>query len=115
LGAALTGGETTRPENKPTHGIWNNMLAIVFDAERFGTGARFGTEAAAFIEWVKSARTQPGFDEILVPGEPERNARTARASGFLIDTETLAQMDRASSLIAAKHGVSAGPVSILAK
>jgi uncharacterized oxidoreductase len=115
LGAALTGGETTRPDNKPTHGIWNNMLAIVFDTERLGTGAHFGSEAAAFVEWVKSARTQPGFSEILVPGDPERKARKARADGFLIDTETLAQMDRASARIAAKHGKSPGPVSGMAR
>ncbi len=115
LGAALTGGETTRPENEPKHGIWNNMLAIVFDPAKLGTGARFATEANAFIEWVKSAKTQPGVDAILMPGDPERIARKNRAEGFLIDTETLAQMDRASALILAKHGKSPGAISAFAQ
>jgi hydroxycarboxylate dehydrogenase B len=111
LGAALTGGETTRPANKPVHGIWNNMLTIVFDPAKLGTMDTFGSEVAAFTQWVKSARTQPGFDEILMPGDPERKARKARAEGFLIDTETLAQMDRASELIQAKFGKSPGKVA----
>jgi hydroxycarboxylate dehydrogenase B len=115
LGAALTGGETTRPGNKPVHGIWNNMLTIVFDPEKLGTAQTFAGEAKAFIEWVKSARKQPGFDEIMMPGDPERKARKAKEKGFLIDTETLAQMDRASALIAKKHGKSPGPVSQFAK
>lgn len=111
LGAALTGGETTRPENKPVHGIWNNMLTIVFDPKRLGTADRFGQEVSSFIAWVKSAKRQPGFDEILMPGDPERKARQERANGFLIDTETLAQMNRASEQIHERFGRSPGPVA----
>ncbi len=114
LGAALTGGATTRPENRPNHGVWNNMLTIVFDPKKMGTESVFGNEAAAFIAWVKSARKQPGVTEILMPGDPERASREARKDGFLIDVETLAQMDRASASIAAKFGQSPGPISGLA-
>jgi hydroxycarboxylate dehydrogenase B len=112
LGAALTGGETTRLENRPVHAVWNNMLTIVFDPKKMGSESVFGSEAAAFIDWVKSARKQPGVEEILMPGDPERIARKARADGFLIDTETLAQMDRASENVKKKFGKSPGAISI---
>jgi hydroxycarboxylate dehydrogenase B len=115
LGAALTGGETTQPTNKPVHAVWNNMLTILFDPKKMGTGALFDSEARDFVAWVKSAKRADGVDEIMMPGDPERKSRQARADGFLIDVETLAQMDQASTDIAVKHGTSPGPVSIYAK
>ena len=40
LGAALTGGDTTRPETTTMkYGIWNNMLALVFDPGRLNDSA----------------------------------------------------------------------------
>lgn len=114
LGAAMTGGETTQPKNlSMTYGIWNNMLAIVFDPHRLGTSAYFEAEARGFVQWVKSAPLRPGFDEILMPGDPERIARRARAAAIAIDSATLAQLDQAAGAIAKRKGQSPGPLSAL--
>ena len=115
LGAALIGGETTRPANSTMkHAIWNNMLTIVFDPERMGSGELFSDELAAFIDWVKSAPAREGSDGILLPGEPERAMRQARAQAVPIDSGTLAQMDEAAAAIQRLRGAGPGPLSALA-
>jgi uncharacterized oxidoreductase len=116
LGSALIGGATTRPAHATMqHAIWNNMLAIVFDPKRLNTDEVFGDEANAFIEWVKSAPLQPGSDAILMPGEPERMSRAARAQAIPIDNGTLAQMDQAADAVLQHCGTSPGPLSALEK
>ena len=80
LAAALTGGDTTRPANlKYQHAVWNNMLAMVFDPARLSDQQLFGAEVNAFVEWVQSARLRDGAEPILMPGDPERASRKARA------------------------------------
>jgi len=114
LGAALTGGETTQPENMTMkYGIWNNMLAIVFDPQRLGTGERFEQEARAFVQWVESAPLSGDVDRIMMPGDPERRARAARAQAVPIDPGTMAELDQASAQVAGRFGQSPGPCSAL--
>jgi uncharacterized oxidoreductase len=104
LGAALTGGETTRPRegDDPQLRVWNNMLTIVFDPARIGSLETFEREAAAFEDWVRSARLAPDSDGIRMPGDPERESRKARAGGITIDPQTLAQLDDSAAQISAK-------------
>jgi uncharacterized oxidoreductase len=112
LGAALIGGPTTRPGNiTMKHAIWNNMLAIVFDPSKLGTGAPFESEARSFIDWVRSAPLSGATEAILMPGDPERRSRKARAEAIPIDGGTLAQLDEASLAIAHARGRSPGPLS----
>jgi uncharacterized oxidoreductase len=114
LGAALIGGPTARPENmRVKHAIWNNMLTIVFDPARLGAGDAFEREARAFVEWVQSAPLSGVIDRILVPGDPERRSRKARAEAVPIDGETLAQLDGAAAAIGRAKGRSPGPLSAL--
>ena len=114
LGAALTGGETTQPGNMTMKSaIWNNMLAIVFDPNRLGSGEYFEQEARRFAHWVQSARLRDGSDAILMPGDPERASRKARAELIPVDSGTLGQLDDASKSIAARNGTSPGPLSAL--
>jgi uncharacterized oxidoreductase len=114
LGAALTGGDTTRPANSTMkHAIWNNMLTIVFDPQRMGTADMFGNEFNAFVDWVQSAPLQEGSDAILMPGEPEQVTRKARAKAVPIDGGTLAQMDEAAAAVQRTRGTSPGPLSAL--
>lgn len=109
LAGALTGGETCHPGNLTmTHGIWNNMLAIVFDPDRVGSHQRFEQEARQFTEWVKSSTLREGFDEILMPGDPERRSSAQRAQWIPVDSETLAQLDEAAASIEARHGAKFG-------
>jgi hydroxycarboxylate dehydrogenase B len=115
LGAALIGGPTARPANLTMkHAIWNNMLAILFDPGRLGAGSSFETEARGFIEWVRSAPLTGATDSILMPGDPERRSRKARAQAVPVDGGTLAQLDEASMAIARARGESPGPLSAIA-
>jgi uncharacterized oxidoreductase len=114
LGSALLGGETTRPAHATMkHAIWNNMLTIVFDPQKMHTGDLFNDEAAAFIDWVKSAPLQQGSDAILMPGEPEQSSRAARLQAIPIDSGTLTQMDQAADAVQRAKGHSPGPLSAL--
>jgi uncharacterized oxidoreductase len=111
LGAALIGGETTRPAHQALkHAIWNNMLAIVFDPARLGAQGAFEAEARAFVEWVKSARST---SEILMPGDPERRMRAARAAKVPIDDGTLKQLDEAARDVQRFNGQFPGLLSAL--
>ena len=115
LGAALTGGPTTRPANMTMkHAIWNNMLAIVFDPARLGSGASFEAEARGFIDWVRSAPLTGAIDSILMPGDPERRSRKERAEAVPVDGGTLLQLDEAAAAIAGARGRSPGPLSAAA-
>ena len=116
LGAALTGGETTQPANMTMkYGIWNNMLAIVFDPARLGTGEYFEAEARAFTDWVESAPLSGDVDRIMMPGDPERRSRKVREHAVPVDTGTMAQLDNAAVQIAGRYGQSPGPCSALAR
>jgi uncharacterized oxidoreductase len=96
LGGALTGGGTMhyRAKNRT---IINNMLSIVIDPNRLGTGADMASETATFIEWVKQSPVAQGADRIKMPGEPERDYRRDRsATGIPIDKTTWAEIIEAA-------------------
>ena len=114
LGAALTGGAVTTPKNQPKAGVWNNMLTIVFDPARFGTQSAFESSTREFVAWVKSARLMSGHDEILMPGDPERNSRKARAEALPIDEGTIAEMDLAAASVRAASANGSGPGALSA-
>jgi uncharacterized oxidoreductase len=100
LGAALTGGATAAPAHRTMQfAIWNSMLAIVFDPNRIGPAERFAAEARDFTEWVQSAPLSGATDRIMMPGDPERRARAARADGLPIDLGTLDELDQAARLV----------------
>jgi uncharacterized oxidoreductase len=114
LGAALTGGDTARPQNQTMQwAVWNNMLTIVFDPARLGSGQAFETEARHFVQWVKSSPLRAQVDAIRMPGDPERENRQARSERIPVDQGTLAQLDEASREIAGRSGQSPGPLSAL--
>ena len=102
LGAALTGGSISDDQTEDRSlRVWNNMLTIVIDPARLGDPDVFEAKAAEFEDWVRSSRLAPGADGILVPGDPERASRKARAAGLVIDAQTLAQLDEAAAQISA--------------
>jgi uncharacterized oxidoreductase len=105
LGAALTGGDTGRDANLTMqHAIVNNMLALVFDPARMAGAPMFGAEVAAFVEWVQSSPLRPGTDAILMPGDPERASRAARAARIPVDGGTLAALDDAAAKVRQARG-----------
>ena len=100
LGAALTGGDPSLPSDEDVSlRVWNSMLTIVFDPARIGSLEDFERSSAAFEDWVRSSKVAPGSDRIRMPGDPEREARKARANGIAIDTQTVAQLDAAAAQV----------------
>jgi hydroxycarboxylate dehydrogenase B len=105
LAGALTGARTSQPAHPQEGGIVNNMLSVIIDPGVFGPRGALLDEIEALIAYVKSARPRAGFDEVLVPGEPERRRRAERlAHGIEIDERTWAELlDAAAALGLADH------------
>jgi uncharacterized oxidoreductase len=115
LAAALTGGQTTRPAHLTyQHAVWNNMLAMVFDPARLSDQQVFGAEVNAFVEWVQSARLRDRAEPILMPGDPERASRRARAERMPVDEGTLAELDAAAAAVSRSRGAALPALSSLA-
>jgi len=90
LGGALTGAGCSRPD---VDRVGNGTFIIVIQIEAFTSVEEFARHVDGLIEFVKSSRTMPGFDEILVPGEPEwREKRKRLAEGFFVGDETWRQI-----------------------
>jgi len=93
LAGALTGGGTVQPEHPRTGGIINNMLSVVIDPDALGGREQTAREAAAMVDYIKSSKLREGFDEVLVPGEPERRRRAERLEGGVaIDPRSWAEI-----------------------
>jgi uncharacterized oxidoreductase len=114
LGSALFGGNTSHPSRLRVPGLYNNMLAIVFDPARFGAGEHFEQEAQAFIEYVQSAKRTDPDSPIEIPGDAERRYRVQRARALPLDTGTLRTLDEAALAINALFGAALLPASSLA-
>lgn len=92
LGAALIGGQTIAQEHKG--GIVNNMLAMLIDVSRFGGVDAIRREVDSVKGWVKASPPAPGFDEVLLPGEPERrNADHRTVEGVPVDDKSWADIE----------------------
>jgi len=94
-------------------GLYNNMLAIVFDPSRFGAGEHFEQEAKAFIDYVQSAKRVDADTPIEVPGDAERRYRVQRAQALPLDTGTLRTLDEAALAINKLRGSALPPASSL--
>lgn len=92
LGAALLAGLVMSDETAKQHTIVNNMLTIAIDPNHLGTAVQLAAEVSSYLAYVRESATREGFDEILLPGEPERRSRVERAEGIDVDSATLAQL-----------------------
>lgn len=93
LGGALTANGTWHRPTDHARAVFNGMLTILIDPAALGTQERFTQEALAFVDWLKQSPPAPGFDAVRIPGEPEREARSRRASeGVAIDDQTWAEI-----------------------
>lgn len=83
---ALTGGHTLHPGHPRTGGAINNMLSVIIDPGALGDEETCLEESEAMVEHARSARLRDGFDEILMPGDPEARHEAARlANGVDVD------------------------------
>jgi uncharacterized oxidoreductase len=84
LGSALAGLASTDPAV-----TGNGLCFVVIDPSAFVPPARFKELVDGLVAYVKSPPPAPGFDEVLVPGEPEfRTLRQRRQSGVPVDEVT---------------------------
>src|SRR4051794_1372459 len=87
MAAAVAGGQGAFHEGKG--GILNSMLATVIDLSKLGDPAAIARDVESVKAHVKSARPAPGYDDVLVPGEPERRAAVRRMQqGIEVDDTT---------------------------
>jgi uncharacterized oxidoreductase len=101
LGGALSGGETWHRKNDPAvRSVVNGMLTILIDPARLGTKASFEREAVAFVDWLRAGPVAPGFESVLIAGDPERAARAQReVRGIDIDDSTWAELVAAGNKV----------------
>ena len=86
LSGALSGGGCSRPDTER----WGNATFILaINPAAFVGQQEFETEVGDFLNYVKSSRVAPGFEEILIPGEPENRERERRINeGIFIEDRT---------------------------
>ena len=90
LSGALTGGECSQFGKDR---LEQNMLSILIDPVKLGTGEAFDAECGRFIEFVKSCPPAEENGEVLTPGELEDRHREQRArEGIELDDTTWAQI-----------------------
>jgi len=75
LAGALSG---TGPTSSPQYGGGNGTLMLVFDPACFGDGDAFAAHVEQLHQTLSHAPTAPGFERVLVPGEPEWRTRARR-------------------------------------
>jgi len=89
LAGALSGAGCSGPH--PERG-GNAFTIMVIDPRGFGGVEQFVAGADGLVAWVKSARPASGFDEVIVPGEPERRESVRRREGIPIGDALWAQL-----------------------
>ena len=88
MASAVGGGQGAFHEAKGGV-LENSMLATVIDLSRLGDPAKIAADIEAAKAYVKSARSAPGFDEVLTPGEPEQRYTAQRTEqGIEVDETT---------------------------
>lgn len=75
MGGVLSG---TGVSSVPGYNNGNGTMLMAIEVGRFVPAADFMKQADAFAERLHSSPRAPGFDEILMPGEPEWRARKRR-------------------------------------
>ena len=61
---------------------------LCVDPAAFGTREGYAEAAGELTARIKGIRPAPGFEEVLLPGEPEHRSRQARAAGVPVDDAT---------------------------
>ena len=96
MAAAVAGGQ--RADEPIRDGVLNSMLATVIDASRLGGVEAIGCSVEATKAHIRGSRVAPGFDEILLPGEPERRSAEKRhREGIPVDDTTWRDIRAAAS------------------
>ena len=99
LGGLLAGNSVPGlPDYKPRNGV----LFIVLDIAPFKPLDQWMEESGEYVKNVRKLRPAPGFNEVLLPGDPEHRNTVARAeSGVDVDDTTWGYLTDA----AAEYGI----------
>jgi uncharacterized oxidoreductase len=98
MAGAIGGGQRV---DEPTRGgILNSMLATVIDLSRLGDPAAIARNIEATKSHIRTSRLAAGFDEVLLPGEPERRtARQRTEAGVEVDATTWREIREAAGTL----------------
>ena len=100
LAGALSGGPTIQPGNVRKGGTINNMFAVLLDPARLAGVDWLRREVDGFVEYLKASPPANPDEPVLVPGDPERLARQARAkSGIEVDATTWEEILQAGEAV----------------
>jgi hydroxycarboxylate dehydrogenase B len=88
LGGAVSGGKVQHDYPRPNPMI-NNMLSLVFAADKLVSRDALARQLAALEAWLKASPKGPGSGGIHLPGEPERaTARERQRHGIPLPRRT---------------------------
>jgi LDH2 family malate/lactate/ureidoglycolate dehydrogenase len=94
LGGILTGAGGP---SLPGTILGNGVLFILLNIDAFRPLAEFFADGTIIADRIKSTRPAPGFDEVLLPGEPEaRSAHSRQDNGIPLDDTTWEQIVEAA-------------------
>jgi uncharacterized oxidoreductase len=92
LGGLLSGSSITQPQPG------NGLGFLVVDVSAFLPRQQFACMVEEMREYIKSALPAPGFDEVLLPGEPDARKREQRLrDGIPIDENSWRQIENAAA------------------
>ena len=90
LGGALSGSHV----GVRVGSFRNHFLLTAIDPDALGGAEAMRAIVEEYSQWLKSSETQPGFAEVLMPGEPEsRNAEERLRDGIPLDASTVDLLD----------------------
>jgi LDH2 family malate/lactate/ureidoglycolate dehydrogenase len=104
LSIALSGAD--EPEARGGAGFESGAFFVAIEPTVFGPFDRWAEALRRLSTRVRGVPVAPGFSEVLLPGEPEARARTARAHGLAIPPATW------DTIVAAGRAVGVPPPAV---
>lgn len=100
LAGGLSGGYTIQPGNPRRGGILNSVTGFVVDPARAAGMEWLGREIDGFVSYVKASPPVDPAEPVLMPGDPERAMRAARArEGVPVDAATWEELLEAAAAV----------------
>ena len=104
LSGTLTGGNSSHPDNPNSHAVINNTFAIIIDTKKTVSDSYFQKDINRLINWVKASPKAKGVEEILLPGEVEKNIKKQRLSkGIPLDDQTIKDLIDTANFVGMKN------------
>ena len=104
LSGTLTGGNSSHPDNANSHAVINNTFAIIVNTSKTVSDSYFQNDVNRLINWVKASPKAREVEEILLPGEIEKNTKKQRLSkGIPLDDQTIKSLIDTANLVGMKN------------